>query len=108
MPRIHLNFKSSRKSVITLVVMFASACLIVNQSLVLAHDITHENYEHHEQNEICDVLAWFSANKDCIDSNKITLSSSVDQEQIVIWLGPINDTQIVRNQRARSPPLLIS
>lgn len=105
MPRIHLNLKSSRKSVITLVVMFASACLILNQSLVLAHDITHEN---HEQNEICDVLAWFSADKDCIDSNKITLSSSVDQEQIVIWLAPINDTQIVRNQRARSPPLLIS
>ena len=105
MPRIHLNLKSSRKSVIALVVMFASACLILNQSLVLAHDITHEN---HEQNEICDVLAWFSADKDCIDSNKITLSSSVDQEQIVIWLAPINDTQIVRNQRARSPPLLIS
>ena len=103
MPRSFLKFRKT--NVITLVVMFASACLIVNQALVLAHDVTHKN---HEQNEICDVLASFSANNDCIDSNKITLSSSVTQKQIVFWLAPINDTPILRNPRSRSPPLLIS
>ena len=105
MLRSCLNLKSRENIVIALVVMFASACLIVNQSLVLAHDVTHED---HEQNEICDVLASFSANKDCIDSNKITLSSSVNQKQLIFWLASINDTPIVRNQRSRSPPLLIS
>ena len=104
--RSPLNLKYREKSVIALVVMFASACLMVNQSLVLAHDITHEN---HEQNEICDVLASFGANNDFIDSNKITLCSSVNQKQILFWHALTNDTPIVRNQRSRSPPpLLIS
>ena len=105
MSRSHLSQKYREKSVITLVVMFASACLMVKQSLVLAHDVIHEN---HDRSEICDALASFSANIDCIDSNEITLSSSVNQKQVVLRLGPINDRPIVYNQRSRSPPLLIS